>query len=212
MVINNHFEQKNQQSIMNKKMNKLNKNLMNLFEQKCQFENRYKQAVWTGIWTDSFLKKMNNHSEQKYEQSIWTTIWTVNLSKNFNKNKYANNHFGQNYQQLNIKIYKPSIWTELSTINSEQKCQQIILNKNINNQPEQNYQHLVWIETKTMYLNRVINNQFEQIYEQLKQTNINNQLEQKYQQSILNKKVNKQSEQNISNQFEQNYLKLIEKQ
>ena len=116
--VNIKFEHSFHQSFMNKKMINLNKNLMNLLEQECQFENRYKQAIWTGIWTIIFLKKwtitLNKNMNNQFEQL--NGFWIYNM------NKYTNNQFGQNYQQLNKKTYKPSIWTEKSTI---------ILNRNI---------------------------------------------------------------------------------
>ena len=60
---------------------------------------------------------MNDHFEKKCQ---------------FEKN--MNNQIEQNYEQ--------SIWTEISTIIFEQKCQQSILNKKVNKQFEQKNQQL----------------------------------------------------------------------
>ena len=78
----------------------LNIDINNHFEQKCQFENKYEQPIWTEIWTIILIKKMNNHFEQKYEESNWTKLWTVNLSRKSDLNNFITNQFGQKYHQL----------------------------------------------------------------------------------------------------------------
>ena len=121
--VNNQFEQKYQQSCLNKKMINLNKIIISHFEQKRHFENKFEQAIWTGIRTIHLILKMKNHFEQSFELSIWTKLWTLILSKIKNLNKYINNQFGQKYQQLNKKNIKYQF---------EQKYQQSTLNKKIN--------------------------------------------------------------------------------
>ena len=99
-IIDTQFEQKNQQSCLNRKISKH-------FDQKLQQSilNKNNNNYFEKIkWTLKLNRYINNQFEQTYQQPFLNKKWTIN--------------FEQKYQQC--------IWTEISTIYFEQKHQKEI--------------------------------------------------------------------------------------
>ena len=131
-------------------------NLNNRFEQKCQFQQKYQQSIWTNLTTIKWKKKqkltinMDNDRSKQFEQKCQYLIW-IELIK-MNLNRCINQQLERKYQQ---SILKKNINNQI-----EQTYQPSILNRNINNQLEQTYQPSISNKNKNIHFTKIIADEF----------------------------------------------------